>query len=87
MLHEAALRMRFGGRRVVRAQLEHLMKSSELPHITLRVIPFTNERFYEATQPLLYAHGVVPQLDTVQMDTPIGGILLTADDQLEGYRE
>ncbi|CAL9447094.1 hypothetical protein SUDANB171_02349 [Streptomyces sp. enrichment culture] len=87
VLHEAALRMRFGGRQVVRAQLEHLMKASELPHITLRVIPFTNERFYEATQPLLYAHGVVPQLDTVQMDTPIGGILLTADDQLEGYRE
>ncbi|MFD7508209.1 helix-turn-helix domain-containing protein [Streptomyces sp. NPDC059853] len=87
VLHEAALRMRFGGRRVVRTQLEHLMKASERPHITLRVIPFTNERFYEATQPLLYAHGVVRQLDTVQMDTPIGGLLLTADDQLREYRD
>ncbi|RKN41733.1 helix-turn-helix domain-containing protein [Streptomyces hoynatensis] len=85
-LHEAALRMRFGGRKVARAQLEQLMLDSERPHITVRVIPFTNEEYFEATQPVLYAYGVVPQLDTVQVDAPIGGFFLDAEATLARYR-
>ncbi|WP_049579360.1 helix-turn-helix domain-containing protein, partial [Streptomyces sp. SBT349] len=52
-LHEAALRMRFGGRQVVRRQLEYLMEVSERPTISVWVIPFTNEYFFEAIQPVL----------------------------------
>ncbi len=86
VIHEAALRMRFGGRKVARAQLEHLMRVAELPHVTVRVVPFTNEEFFEMTQPVVYATGVVPQLDTVQIDGPLGGRYLDADAQLAGYR-
>ncbi|UED85715.1 helix-turn-helix domain-containing protein [Streptomyces profundus] len=85
-LHEAALHMRFGGRKVARHQLETLMEASERPQVMLRVIPFTNEDFYEVTQPMLYVHGVVPQLDTILVDGPTGGGLLGADDQLAHYR-
>ncbi|WP_059008284.1 helix-turn-helix domain-containing protein [Streptomyces specialis] len=85
-IHEAALRMRFGGRRVVRAQLEHLMTLGDRSHVTVRVIPFTNEDFFEATQPVTYATGPVPQLDTVQVDTPRGGGFLDSDAELAGYR-
>ncbi|MDT0268129.1 helix-turn-helix transcriptional regulator [Streptomyces sp. DSM 44915] len=85
-LHEAALHMRFGGRGVARRQLESLIETSELPQVTLRVIPFTNEDFYEVTQPVLYVHGVVPQLDTVLIDGPTGSGLLGADDELAHYR-
>jgi transcriptional regulator with XRE-family HTH domain len=86
VIHEAALRMRFGGRKVARVQLEHLMRMGEQENVTVRVVPFTNEEFYEMTQAVNYAGGVVPQLDTVQIDGPLGGRYIDADVQLAGYR-
>ncbi|SFB93683.1 helix-turn-helix domain-containing protein [Streptomyces aidingensis] len=86
IIHEAALRMRFGGRQVVRNQLEHLIESSRSPAVDVRVVPFTNERFIEATQPVVYAGGVVPHLDTVHMDSPYGGRFADAETVLENYR-
>lgn len=86
-LHEAALRMRIGGRQVMRRQLARLMADAEQPHITLRVVPFTNENYFEAIQPVLYADGVVPQLDTVQVDAATGGgSFIDSEAQLERYR-
>ncbi len=86
-LHEAALRMRIGGRQVMRRQLDQLMADAERPHITLRVVPFTNENYFEAIQPVLYADGVVPQLDTVQVDAATGGgSFIDTEAQLERYR-
>ncbi len=86
IIHEAALRMRFGGRKVAREQLEHLLNVSTRPAVTVRVIPFTNEDFIEVTQPVLYARGIVPQLDTVQIDSAFGGRFLDADADLRKYR-
>lgn len=85
ILHEAALRMRFGGRKVTREQLEYLVEVSAAPTVSVRVIPFTNERFIEVTQPVLYAHGTVPQLDTVQIDSAFGGRFLDAEADLKKY--
>jgi transcriptional regulator with XRE-family HTH domain len=85
ILHEAALRMRFGGRKVTQDQLEFLLEVSEWPSVTLRVIPFASENFIEATQPVLYAGGVVPQLDTVQVDTVVGGFFLGGGVELKKY--
>ncbi|MCT9090574.1 helix-turn-helix domain-containing protein [Streptomyces sp. ASQP_92] len=86
IIHEAALRMRFGGRKVAREQLDNLMEVSKLPTVTVRVIPFTSEDFIEVTQPVLYATGVVSQLDTVQIDSAFGGRFLDADADLKKYR-
>lgn len=85
-IHEAALRMRIGGRAVARDQLEHLLEASERPKVTLRVIPFTNEDFIEVTQTALYAGGPVPQLDTVHIDAPFGGRFMDAAAELNRYR-
>jgi hypothetical protein len=41
ILDEAVLRRPFGGPRVLRAQLEHLLELSELPHVTFQVLPFS----------------------------------------------
>ncbi len=78
--------MRFGGRKVARGQLEYLVIASELPNVVVRVIPFTCEDFIEATQPVLYANGVVPQLDSVQIDSAFGGRFLDAEAELKRYR-
>jgi transcriptional regulator with XRE-family HTH domain len=86
VVHEAALRMRFGGRNVVKAQLQRLLELSALPGITVRVIPFSSEEYIEAMYPVLYAYGTVPQLDTVQIDTVFGGQYLDAAADLRKYR-
>ncbi|MBW8093664.1 helix-turn-helix domain-containing protein [Streptomyces hygroscopicus] len=85
-IHEAALRMRFGGRKVARAQLERLKEVSGSAAITLRVVPFTNEQFVETTHPILYAGAAVPQLDTVQVNNVVGGNFLGAEAELQRYR-
>jgi transcriptional regulator with XRE-family HTH domain len=87
IIHESALRMGFGGPAVARGQLTHLLEMSELPHVTLRVIPFGAERYPSTGQSFDYVEGAVPQLDTVQLDTHHGGCgFLDADAQLSKYR-
>ncbi|UGY94231.1 DUF5753 domain-containing protein [Streptomyces gobiensis] len=41
LVHEAALRMQFGGPENAGAQLHHLLEMSERDHITPRMVPFT----------------------------------------------
>ncbi|MFE6285986.1 helix-turn-helix transcriptional regulator [Streptomyces sp. NPDC057877] len=86
IVHEAALRMRFGGREVARAQLDHLIKMSELPHITVRVIPFDGTVFPTVGHGLDYAYGPVQALDTAQLDAAHGSELIDSVAQLAKYR-
>jgi hypothetical protein len=71
---------------VARAQLEHLLDVADWPSVTLRVIPFALEEIPGHAQSMLYAEGPVPQLDTVQVDTPFGGAFLHTEPELNKYR-
>lgn len=86
VVHEAALRMQFGGAEVTREQLKHIAEMSERDHITVLVVPFTAGAFPGAGQSVLYAHGPVPDLDTVQLDSEHGSVFLEAEAQLDKYR-
>lgn len=86
IIHEAALRMRFGSRRTARAQLDYLVERSECDHISLRVIPFEAGGFTGAGQSILLAEGSVPQLDVVHVDATHGPIFLDSPTQLSNYR-
>lgn len=86
IVHEAALRMQFGGPAVTRAQLKHLVDMSEREHITLRVIPFAAGTFPGSGQSIYYSAGTVPQLDTVNLDQSHGPVFLDAEAQLDKYR-
>ncbi|MDX2676809.1 helix-turn-helix domain-containing protein [Streptomyces sp. NY05-11A] len=86
IIHEAALRMGFGGREVARAQLDHVTKMSEQPHISIRVIPFDGTAFPTVGHGLDYAHGPVPALDTAQLDAAHGSELIDSVAQLAKYR-
>lgn len=86
VVHEAALRMRVGGREVARAQLEYLLSVTERPGLAVRVIPFTNDEFFEVMQTVMYASGVVPQLDTVHIDDLFKGTFLDMPADLDRYR-
>ncbi|MGC4986353.1 helix-turn-helix domain-containing protein [Streptomyces sp. DT193] len=86
VIHEAALRMRFGGPSVTRKQLRHILDMSERAHVTVRVIPFSAGAYPGSGQSILYAHGAVPQLDTVHLDQSHGSALLDSEAQLDKYR-
>lgn len=86
IVHEAALRMGFGGPEVARAQLHHLLEVSEEPTITVLVLPFGQVGFPASGQPITYVTGPVSQLDTVVLDTDHGCEFLDAEAQLHRYR-
>lgn len=86
VVHEAALRMQFGGRAVARAQLEYALDVSERENVTLLTVPFDRGAFPGAGQTVVYAEGAVPQLDTVQVDSSHGPAFLHAEGQLAKYR-
>ena len=86
IIHEAALRMQFGGASVTRKQLRHILGMSERAHIAIQVIPFAAGAYPGSGQSILYAHGSVPQLDTVHLDQSHGSALIDAEAQLDKYR-
>jgi hypothetical protein len=86
IVHEAALRMRFGTHQTAREQLTYLIEMSERDNITVVVVPFVRGGFPGAGQTVLYAEGAVPRLDTVQVDSSHGPAFVYADGQLAKYR-
>ncbi|MEU6371833.1 helix-turn-helix transcriptional regulator [Streptomyces sp. NPDC046909] len=86
VVHEAALRMQFGGPKVARGQLDHLLTVSERPAVRLLVIPFAGGTFPGSGQTFNYLEGPVPQLDTVQIDSTHGPEFLAGEAQLAKYR-
>ncbi|RKN45762.1 helix-turn-helix domain-containing protein [Streptomyces hoynatensis] len=86
-VHEAALRMQFGGRKAAKDQLLALNEAGERENITIRVLTVDRGSFPGAGHALLYAEGPVPQLDTVQLDSAHGPEFVHAELQLAKYRE
>ncbi|MGW0565463.1 helix-turn-helix domain-containing protein [Streptomyces sp. NPDC003016] len=86
VVHEAALRMKFGGRSVARSQMRHLLELSELDHVTILVIPLDAGSYPGSGQCAYYTHGPVAQLDTVQLDQAHGMAFIDAEAQLKQYR-
>lgn len=86
LVHEAALRLRTGGRKVAKAQLGHLLEESERPNVRLLVIPFTAERFPMAGDTLMYVSAASHHLDTVEVDSPIGAVFMDSPTQLANFR-
>ncbi|MFJ2174821.1 helix-turn-helix domain-containing protein [Streptomyces sp. NPDC101062] len=86
IVHEAALRLGFAGPDASREQLHHLVEMSELDNVTVLAIPFGRDDFPFSGQPVTYAAGPVPQLDTVALDTAHGSEYLYSAAQLDRYR-
>lgn len=86
LVHEAALRMRIGGRDVAKRQIAHLLESSERDNVALLVVPFTAGEFPLLGDSVLYAEGPTPQLDTVHTDSATGACFIDAPDALANFR-
>ncbi|MFF1724711.1 helix-turn-helix domain-containing protein [Streptomyces sviceus] len=86
LVHEAALRIRVGGRAASRAQLARILELSEADHVTVRVIPFDLDDFADVTAAMVYVGGPVPKLDTVVRDGPHGSLFIDSEAQLGVFR-
>ncbi|MEU1507182.1 helix-turn-helix transcriptional regulator [Kitasatospora sp. NPDC005748] len=85
-IHEAALRMQFGGPAVLRGQLARLLADADRPGITIRAIPFSVDTYPGSGEDLFFAQGAVPELDTVQIDLTQGPQFIHAEAELDSYR-
>ncbi|WP_217162374.1 helix-turn-helix transcriptional regulator [Streptomyces sp. AC512_CC834] len=85
-VHEAALRMRIGGSRIARAQLNRLTEESERSNVQLLVIPFSADGFPMAGDTVMYASASNPHLDTVQVDSPTGAVFFDSPTHLANFR-
>ncbi|WP_329441158.1 helix-turn-helix transcriptional regulator [Streptomyces canus] len=86
VVHEAALRIRVGGRAAARTQLSRVLEFSEADHVTVRVIPFELDDFAGAWSAMMYAGGAVPKLDTAVRDAPHGTAFIDSEAQLGVFR-
>ncbi|WP_101254870.1 helix-turn-helix domain-containing protein [Streptomyces barkulensis] len=86
LIHEAALRMQFGGSKTARAQLNRLLEDGERDNVTFLVIPFRAGGFPMAGDSVLYADAPNPRLDTVHMDSPTGAVFIDSPTQLAHFR-
>ncbi|MFF2039271.1 DUF5753 domain-containing protein [Kitasatospora sp. NPDC058170] len=85
-IYESVLWTRFGGTQILKEQLSSLLEDSELPWMTIRVVPFEVETFPGAAENLGYAFGAVPELDTVERESSQGPEYLDAVSELTSYR-
>lgn len=76
----------FGSQDVMREQLLHLNEMGERENIDVLVVPFEQPDFPASGQPITYAVGRVPQLDTVLLDSDHGCEFLHGEAQLIRYR-
>ncbi|TQF02956.1 helix-turn-helix transcriptional regulator [Kitasatospora acidiphila] len=85
-IHEAALRMQFGGPEVLAAQLDSLIEESEVEGISVRVVPFDMDTFPGSGENVMFADAVVPELATLEMDTALGVLFFDAPADLASHR-
>ncbi|WCD97161.1 helix-turn-helix transcriptional regulator [Streptomyces sp. HUAS 31] len=86
VIDEAALRRRVGGRDVMQGQLRHLLTMSQLPHITVQVLPFSAGAHAAAVGSFVVLRGPASELDVVYVDLLGGGLFMEKQGELERYR-
>ncbi|MFC5750673.1 helix-turn-helix domain-containing protein [Actinomadura rugatobispora] len=84
---EAALRQQIGGIAVMQGQLRHLLEISELPNVTVQVLPFTADAttgMYSPFSILTFAGTGLPEV--VHIENLTGGIYLELPEEVGHYR-
>jgi transcriptional regulator with XRE-family HTH domain len=87
VVDEAALHRQAGGPSVMRAQLRHLIEVSELPHVTLQIIPFSagaHPGMPGSFALLQFAEAAVP--DVIYIDSMAGDLFLEEESDVRRYK-
>jgi transcriptional regulator with XRE-family HTH domain len=87
VLDEAALRRSPGGPEVMRAQLEHLLRVTELPNVTLQIVLFDTGPHAAAGGPFSILRFPEPDLpDVVYLEQLNSAVYLDQPDDVTGYQ-
>ncbi|MFE3872786.1 helix-turn-helix domain-containing protein [Kitasatospora sp. NPDC059146] len=86
VIHETALRMRFPGDAAMREQLVHLLEISELPNVSIQVLPFTATQKPPYTSQFVLVDPGSSDLSTVVVDHPSHTEYLGDQHSIETYR-
>jgi transcriptional regulator with XRE-family HTH domain len=88
VIDESALRRPLGGRDVMRAQLAHLIELTELPQVTLQIMPFDRGGHSAAGGSFSILRFAEPELpDIVYIEQLTGALYLDRLDEADHYRE
>ncbi len=88
VIDESALRRPLGGRDVMRAQLTHLIELTELPQVTLQVMPFDRGGHSAAGGSFSILRFAEPELpDIVYIEQLTGALYLDRLEEADHYRE
>ncbi|MBY8885574.1 helix-turn-helix domain-containing protein [Streptomyces sp. PTM05] len=86
VVDEAALRRPLGGREVMRGQLEHLLRITELPNVTVQVAPFDIGGLAAAGGPITILRFQEPDLpDVVYLEQLTSALYLEKLDDVDNY--
>ena len=86
VLDEAALRRPLGGPQVMRAQLEHLLQLTDLPNVTLQIVPFCAGPHAAVGGPFTILRFPEPDLpDLVYLEQLSSALYLDQPDDVAGY--
>ena len=87
VLDEAAIRRVVGSARVMRGQLEHLVRATGLPNVTVQVLAFAAGAHagMDGTFSILEYTGT-PDLDVVFAENAAGGLFLEKEEELQRYK-
>ncbi|PWI41691.1 helix-turn-helix transcriptional regulator [Streptomyces sp. ICBB 8177] len=86
VVDEAALRRPLGGREVMRGQLEHLLRITELPNVTVQVAPFDIGGLAAAGGPITILRFQEPDLpDVVYLEQLTSALYLDKLDDVDNY--
>jgi transcriptional regulator with XRE-family HTH domain len=86
VLSEAVLRIRVGGVQVLHAQLKHLEDVSELPHVTIQILPFGSDAHGTTQGPcsiLVFPEPADP--DVVYLEYLTGCLFLEREEEVASY--
>ena len=87
ILDEAVLRRLTGGPKVMRAQLGKLLEATELPNLTLQILPFTQGAHAGINGPFYLMSFPGEDPPTVYIDSPAGNIFLDKPHQVRRWTE
>ncbi|GAA4958908.1 helix-turn-helix domain-containing protein [Uniformispora flossi] len=88
VLDEAALRRPIGGREVMRGQIQHLIDSAALPHVTIQVMPFRFGAHAAEGGPFTLLRFPEPDLpDVVYLEQLTSALYLDKRDDVDQYTE
>lgn len=87
VLDESALRRRVGTPEVHRDQLAHLMDMTDLPNVTVRVLPFDVGPLASTMETFMILSGSDPSMDIVYLESLTVSMYLEKPEEVDKYRQ